>query len=376
MNDIITYSFVGIIFLIPILFWNKIPSSRLSNISTTLGILGTFIGILIGLFNFNPNDLENSVPDLLGGLQTAFITSVTGIFVGLVIRNIKTEKVSDGSIAEVLTRSIVNLNDKVDELNDSIKNINKGLFNDDQDTSILTQLQKLRTVNNDGLKDMKKSFENFAEKVVADNTQSLIDALTEVMKDFNNKINEQFGENFKELNVAVKDLLSWQENYKSHVETLQDRYTNFSDGIQNVEITMEKIASNHKTIIEANKELNKVLIDFTDGVGTFSKIGEKASDTLPIIEDNLTSITKGLEKSYDDFVQKQIQIQENTKLMIENMITQNAERIKSLDENLGLELEKSLETLGSSLASLSRKFVDDYTPLTERLKDLLTNINR
>jgi len=62
--------------------------------------------------------------------------------------------------------------------------------------------------------------------------------------------------------------------------------------------------------------------------------------------------------------------------MIENMITQNAERIKLLDENLGLELEKSLETLGSSLASLSRKFVDDYTPLTERLKDLLTNINR
>ena len=376
MNDIITYSFVGVILLLPILFWNKIPSSRLSNIATTLGILGTFIGILIGLFNFNPNDLENSVPDLLGGLQTAFITSVTGIFVGLVIRNIKTEKVSDGSIAEVLTRSIVNLNDKVDELNDSIKNINKGLFNDDQDTSILTQLQKLRTVNNDGLKDMKKSFENFAEKVVADNTQSLIDALTEVMKDFNNKINEQFGENFKELNIAVKDLLSWQENYKSHVETLQDRYTNFSDGIQNVEITMEKIASNHKTIIEANKELNKVLIDFTDGVGKFSKIGEKASDTLPIIEDNLTSITKGLEKSYDDFAQKQIQIQENTKLMIENMITQNAERIKSLDENLGLELEKSLETLGSSLASLSRKFVDDYTPLTERLKDLLTNINR
>ena len=118
MNDIITYSFVGVILLLPILFWNKIPSSRLSNIATTLGILGTFIGILIGLFNFNPNDLENSVPDLLGGLQTAFITSVTGIFVGLVIRNIKTEKVSDGSIAEVLTRSIVNLNDKVDELND------------------------------------------------------------------------------------------------------------------------------------------------------------------------------------------------------------------------------------------------------------------
>ena len=220
------------------------------------------------------------------------------------------------------------------------------------------------------------SFNDFAEKMVADNTQSLIDALTVVMKDFNNKINEQFGENFKELNSAVKDLLVWQNNYKSHIENLQERHEKFSEGIQGIDSSMEKISNNHSIILETNKELNNLIVDFTNGVGTFSKLGQKASETLPIIEENLSSITNVLEKSYNEFAQNQVQIQENTKITIENMISQNAERIKVLDENLGLELEKSLETLGSSLATLSRKFVEDYTPLTNKLNKLLSNLSK
>ena len=66
--------------------------------------------------------------------------------------------------------------------------------------------------------------------------------------------------------------------------------------------------------------------------------------------------------------------QENMKVNIENMISQNAERIKTLDENLGLELEKSLESLGSSLATLST--TEDYSPLTDRLRQLINDLNK
>jgi hypothetical protein len=38
-----------------------------------------------------------------------------------------------------------------------------------------------------------------------------------VVKDFNARINEQFGENFKQLNEGVAKLLVWQEQ---HVETI------------------------------------------------------------------------------------------------------------------------------------------------------------
>jgi hypothetical protein len=50
------------------------------------------------------------------------------------------------------------------------------------------------------------------------------------------------------------------------------------------------------------------------------------------------------------------------------MITGNADRIQKLDAELGQELNKALESLGSNLTSLSQHFVNDYKPLTESLK--------
>lgn len=45
----------------------------------TLGMLGTFCGILIGLIDFNVNDIEASLPLLLSGLKVAFVTSIVGV---------------------------------------------------------------------------------------------------------------------------------------------------------------------------------------------------------------------------------------------------------------------------------------------------------
>ena len=42
-----------------------------------------------------------------------------------------------------------------------------------------------------------------------------------------------------------------------------------------------------------------------------------------------------------------------------------------LDQTLQKELNNSLESLGVQLSSLSSKFVEDYTPLTEKLKSII-----
>jgi DNA anti-recombination protein RmuC len=45
--------------------------------------------------------------------------------------------------------------------------------------------------------------------------------------------------------------------------------------------------------------------------------------------------------------------------------------VVALDKGLQEELTKSLESLGRQLASLSEKFVSDYTPLTDRLREVV-----
>ena len=46
---------------------------------TTIGILGTFVGIYMGLHEFNISNIDGSIPKLLSGLKVAFTTSIAGI---------------------------------------------------------------------------------------------------------------------------------------------------------------------------------------------------------------------------------------------------------------------------------------------------------
>ena len=91
--------------------------------------------------------------------------------------------------------------------------------------------------------------------------------------------------------------------------------------------------------------------------------------------DFINQSLSGLSSNYDDFTLKQKELSDSFNNTIENMITSNAERIKKLDEELGNELTKSLESLGSSLATLSSKFANDYGPITENLKKIIESTN-
>ena len=57
-------------------------------------------------------------------------------------------------------------------------------------------------------------------------------------------------------------------------------------------------------------------------------------------------------------------------------LTQTDKQIAKLDAALEQELNKSLKTMGEQLAALSEKFVQDYSPLTERLHDLVNLANQ
>ena len=58
---------------------------QIPSLVCTLGVLGTFAGITIGVMNFNPNVLDESIPLLLDGLKTAFFTSLAGMVGYLII---------------------------------------------------------------------------------------------------------------------------------------------------------------------------------------------------------------------------------------------------------------------------------------------------
>ena len=79
----------AIIMLVAIGWFRKIRHRQvnaLASIVTVIGVLGTFFGIALGLYQFDTQNIEASVPKLLEGLKIAFITSILGIIGSIVLK--------------------------------------------------------------------------------------------------------------------------------------------------------------------------------------------------------------------------------------------------------------------------------------------------
>jgi hypothetical protein len=175
------------------------------------GILGCFTGIALGLFQFDTNDIQKSVPDLLSGIKTAFWASIAGVVGALTIKarclllgppTLKGDKDFQGTTTDDLAWLLRSLQQSIAGTEDS---------------TLLSQTKLLRTEMEDGLKLLNSTLETYMEKMADNNSKALIEALKEVIRDFNAKINEQFGDNFKQLNSAVEKILVWQERYRQQM---------------------------------------------------------------------------------------------------------------------------------------------------------------
>ena len=78
----ITQQSVVLVVALTVYFHFKFNQKAISNaptILTTTGIFFTFLGIALGLAEFDSTNVEKSIPALLGGLKTAFWASVAGV---------------------------------------------------------------------------------------------------------------------------------------------------------------------------------------------------------------------------------------------------------------------------------------------------------
>lgn len=397
--DLVTYFAAGAILLSPFVLRRSQNLSNLTNTVVSLGILGTFTGIFLGLMKFDVGNIAESVPLLLAGLKTAFLTSIAGIVASIILKSFpivygirvaKQDTKQEQAALATMVQQLIKLNASI---------AGEG------ETSMVTQIQKLRTSNADKLEDLNQSFNGFAEKMVSDSTQTLIDALQQVLADFNAKINEQFGENFKHLNEGVGKMLDWQKEYSSQVEKMTGQYDLALKGISESEKKLESIASLAIIYNETAESLEKLLGNLNTTLVGIDEVGKNVKHVFPEIERQIQNLTLGFAESVNSSLSEvkqlhgaqrqsmksQIDVLTNSQqqldassqklvtdisLQINTMMEENSTRIAkqmaNLDEQLAEELNKSLESLGSQLTSLSAKFVEDYTPLTNELRRLVT----
>ena len=184
---------------------------------TSLGIFATFVGVASGLSGFDIGDVQGSIPALLDGLKTSFWSSIVGIGGAVLIKLKHLVRAGRAEKDEAAHQSAT-----VDDLANLLRELNRVLVGDGQSTA-LSRLELSGQGTNDRLDALTRSFDEFLPNMAERNSQALVNALHEVIRDFNVKLNEQFGENLKQLNDGAGRTLVWQERYKQQIAELIER---------------------------------------------------------------------------------------------------------------------------------------------------------
>jgi DNA anti-recombination protein RmuC len=246
-----------------------------------------------------------------------------------------------------------------------------------EDSTLLSQFKLFRQESRDGLNALKISLDQYMEKIADSNSKALIEALKEVIRDFNVKISEQFGENFKQLNAAVEKLVVWQDKYRqqmSEMIALQEKTTSnmseavdrYSDLIRQAEV-FSTVANNLNTLIETLETQRGQIVSSLNLLGNLLKA---AGDNLPKIESKIIemtrqidagvrasndqmlatvkTITQTLQTSHADMKKLIVDATEGANREVNAHIKQLSEntnkQVLALDKALSEELDKSVNT--------------------------------
>lgn len=326
--------------------------SVLGNIASTIGVLGTFVGISIGLWKFNPNDITSSVPLLLSGMKIAFATSIIGMASSIFMKYIALKNEDEENIDDIMEL----FNTMIAES----RNVNNTLIeNQKQTENVLNKVSEIWASHQENLTVVLKN-------EIASLNNNTISKQEELIGEF-----KKLGECFTLLNSGVNNLLTWQENYKETIENTTKELETVIQTIHNADESIESISKNSSLIKENNENLSEVLKEINktqnviiDSNKSIIEISNTAKESIPQINEHFTNIDNRTKEST---------------AYLQTLISENLNNIKSYLEKI---TEDVLSKTTQSIYENNRQFkyeisehISQCKMLIYSLKDLIPDIN-
>lgn len=317
---------------------NSLYLESIPNLFTTVGVLGTFIGISIGLWNFDTNGIEDSISDLLIGLRAAFFTSIAGIVLSIIFSK-WIDAISFKNAEEISSETdpIVLLSKNLIDLKNAIAG--------DSDQSIASQLIKLRSENRDFFQDNLKINKAIAESLVGEEDSSLSNILYRLRDDLNTA------------NKELSDINSISKAIDSNSSELLKSFENNNHTLNEIKSTQEASVTN----------VNEKLSEF---VSLLEKSQTEA--LVKAIEQVIGGFNERLNELIERLVKENFEELNNSVNALNQWQKENKEQVQSLtdqfiqvSENLGV-TEKSLENMSKA----TNELVKDEGRLAELIIEL------
>ena len=347
--DNVTIAFLAVTVIVPTYFvLRERPAQIAANFASTMGVLGTFVGVFMGLLKFNTSDIQASVPPLLEGLKTAFLTSIVGMIVSMLIKLLYKPKTKEQAIE-------IEGGDKMAEmmtlLVDAVRDIRRQ--NDEMKQAIVAvpvALTKIDDDVNNGVRDIEMKIQHFGEIVAEQSSKELISAIQKVMEDFNAKINDQLGESFNDLTESCRQLNEWQQQ---HIVLLS-----------NIRLYTEEVKKNSEDSVRLFDDVNAQIVLFRQNEEMLQKqlhatafmlekaqqLGIECKDIIPDLQSNIQSMVRTIKAMVADV---DAVIKEES-----DLLTVNSTELKRNVERIQDEMHQAMSQFSGTLINILREFND------------------
>lgn len=415
ITDIILILLLGV-FFVSIFLKKKNKSSSFTNhaptLLTTLGILGTFAGIIAGLLAFDINNIDASISGLLDGLKTAFITSLVGMSLSILYKIAQNSGWISAPLSDGINEDEIGVVELYAVMQQQAKGINdlSKIIGGNENDSLVSQLKLFRSDANDQHKKMHETtntlatslsdiqqitklqqtgfnefeerlwlkLQDFADMMSKSATEQVISALKEVITDFNNNLTEQFGENFKQLNAAVLKLIEWQENYKQQLLQMTDQYAQGVVAITETEKSVTHISNETKAIPQTMQELQQIIQvnqhqinELEEHLSAFSAIRDRAVEALPEIRTHIDTAVDGMKSASNSMTQG---ITSSTEIM-QKAIANGAEELMQSSSKVNASLEESSTIITDTSKNIHSTLTKATTESNSILRNLVAGMN-
>ncbi len=274
------------------------------DILTSLGILGTFVGLVMGLREFDPSGYEQmagSVSPLINGIKVAFITSIYGISLSL-------------AYSFDLRSEFANLSALTEEFLDTYYLNVRPPYEIDSLSRLLGKEKTRREMTEEltgiFVEQMTKSFEqvitpafgrmtNGINHIVDTFTQNQAKVMTQVCETVMGQMRQELADDFSRIGKSVSELEKAQNNYMNFMDRsishMQQAFTSLQDDLSRTgdynSQALDQLAAAQREALRINEEQKSTYQEYIrfmyQSIEKFSDVWEKNSQMLQGYSDEI-----------------------------------------------------------------------------------------
>lgn len=330
-------------------------------IVSTLGVLGTFFGITMGLVAFDSTDLDNSIPGLLDGLKTAFFTSLAGMIGSMILNGI--------------------INRKQDERDGGVSDINQAAG------TICKAVEEMSKLNRENIERLAQQMEaQEADRKAFYRTMGAV--MDKISKETQPQIAAAVGtlaEQQKSISSAIDSLVILQRSQESTIsESLGSMIASIGKLEEATDTQTTAISSVAKSTDEISEYTHHTgeILDILSGMsGTQDEMNEQVQKLKDILDAEVEQIEHSMVKTNDLLERKFNEFTEllkksNTEALVEVMKNVTAEFQKQMNALINKLIQENFDQLNQSVEKLNQWQQENkemISSLTRQYKEMSSN---